>query len=194
MNADDDSARYLWPARWDEFQHYPPEPDRGPAWIKNYAKQLDDDAYLDLTLAQRGLLADLRLEFSKARARLRLDRRRLTLRLGATVYQRDLQALNQAGFLEIISRATLEQRLEQLYSRSSPRARPRSRGEVEGLKDLEPTDRSKTTPPKPPVGRTDTKSDFDPPTPNGAIEHHGVDPDAAAKINAMLEHAKPKEL
>jgi hypothetical protein len=122
---------YVWIVRWAEFQHYTPERDRAPAWIKDYTRQLDDDRYLDLTLHQRGLLADLRLAFSKARADLELDRSRLSARLGATVYQRDLEALNHAGFIEFISRETLEQRLDLLYSRSRPRARPRAREEVE---------------------------------------------------------------
>ena len=39
---------WIWVTRWDDFQHYTPEPDRAPAWIKSYTKQLDDDRYLSL--------------------------------------------------------------------------------------------------------------------------------------------------
>jgi hypothetical protein len=122
---------FIWISRWEEFQHYAPERDRPPAWIKEYTKQLDDDRYRDLTQHQRGLLASLRLAFSKARADMKLDRGKLSARIGATVYQRDLDALNHAGFIELISREVLDQRLDHLYRSSSPRARPLARREVE---------------------------------------------------------------
>lgn len=128
---------YIWISRWEDFQHYKPERDRAPAWVKMYTKQLDDDRYLDLNPTQRGLLADLRLEFSRARAELRLNRRRLTLRLGMTVYQRDIDRLNHAGFIDLISRETLEQRLDLLYRNSSPHARPRARREGEEEEEVE---------------------------------------------------------
>lgn len=136
---------YIWIVRWGDFQHYASERDRAPAWIKTYTKQLDDDRYLDLSPTQRALLADLRLAFSRARAELRLDRKRLTLRLSMTVYQRDLEALNHAGFIDFCSREVLDQRLEKFYSNSSPRARPRTRREEE--KELEKEQDLKKEPP-----------------------------------------------
>lgn len=153
----DDEKTYIWIARWEEFQHYKPERDRPPAFIKDYPKQLDDDRYRDLTLHLRGLLASLRQAFSKAGAKLELDRSKLSARVGATVYQRDLERLNHAGFIEFISRATLEWRLEKLYARARPRAR-----EEEESKDSSKTararapyngarSRSKEVPPPPAV-------------------------------------------
>lgn len=133
------AERYIWISRWEEFQHYRPERDRAPAWIKSYTKQLDDDRYLDLSSADRGLLSDLRAEFARARSRLLADRKRLSSRLGATVYQRQLDSLNRAGFIEFISRPTLEKRLEQLYS--SPRARVEVEKEKESTSKAVPVPR-----------------------------------------------------
>jgi hypothetical protein len=116
--------RYIWIARWGEFQHYKLEPHRAPAWIKQYTRQLDD-RYLDLTPGERALLHDLRAEFARARSELRADPQRLSSRIGTTVYRRQLERLNDAGFIEFLSRTALEQRLEELYASSSPE------GEVE---------------------------------------------------------------
>lgn len=60
---------YVWITRWDEFQHYKPERDRAPAWIKDYTKQMNDDRYLRLTDRQRALLRDLRDVFAVEVAR-----------------------------------------------------------------------------------------------------------------------------
>ncbi len=102
---------YIWIHRWGDFQSY--QKKRGkpwaPPWIRFYLRQLDDDAYLDLTAAERGLLHDLRAEFARTRSNLRADRERLSQRLGYTVYARQLERLNQAGFITICSRTVLEQ-------------------------------------------------------------------------------------
>jgi hypothetical protein len=145
------AERYIWISRWEEFQHYRPERDRAPAWIKDYTKQLDDDRYLELTDRQRALLRDLRDLFALKRGRLSVDVRatsepqlgherattepRLSYDLAAIsrrrnrqTYRADLKALKSAGFIEVLSRPTLELRLEKFYSPSSP---PRARIEVE---------------------------------------------------------------
>jgi hypothetical protein len=107
---------WLWVTRWPDFQHYPPERDRAPAWIKSYTKQLDDERYLDLTFAQRGVLDGIRLAFSRHRGRLPGVPSRLTQRLGGRVTYTQLEALNHAGFIELISRDELEKRLEAFYA------------------------------------------------------------------------------
>jgi hypothetical protein len=136
--------QWIWISRWREFQHYRPRPERGPAWIKDYAAQLDDWRYLELTPTQRALLTDLRRMFSAGRAQLKRSTSAIGARLQMTVYHKDLEALNHAGFIEFISRETLEKRLEELYSNS--------RAEVD--KDLkEPTKGSSGDTPRP-VQRT----------------------------------------
>ena len=171
-------VRYLWIARWREFQHYKPEPGRVPFWIKDYMKQLDADRYRSLTLAQRGLLASLRQAFSKAEAKLTCDRSKLSARLGATVYQRDLDALNHAGYIEVISRATLDRRLEEVYSCS----RPEKEKEKEKEKD----------PPLPPVdGGNDGKVGIEEARPKewrtAGGWPHGPPPDAVVAAENWID-------
>lgn len=107
--------RYVWIARWDEFQHYK---SRGewPAWIKDYTRQMTDDAYLGLTFHQRGVLQGLRLSFATARRQLLGSTSALSRRLGQRVTTDTLKALCDAGFIELVSRADLDK----LLQRSSP--------------------------------------------------------------------------
>lgn len=117
------AAVYIWITRWEDFQHYTPDRDRAPAWIKTYTKQLDDDEYRNLTADQRGLLHDLRMAFSRSHGKLTTDTRRLCHRLGYRVLTRQLDSLNRAGFIEFVSRETLELNLESFYaSRAGDRA------------------------------------------------------------------------
>jgi hypothetical protein len=129
------SDLYVWISRWSDFQHYKPERDRPPAWIKAYTKQLDDDAYLELTGTQRAILHDLRSAFARSHGKLAADTRRLSARIGLQVTSRTLERLNHAGFIELLSRETLDQRLDELYGNSSPHTRPRAR--KEGEEELE---------------------------------------------------------
>lgn len=133
---------WIWIVRWEEFQHYTPSRDRGPAWIKAYAAQLDDERYLRLTDRQRALLWDIRLMFSASRGRISYGspttlrhtsddaptslRRRsddaalISRRRNSQTRNADIEALNHAGFIEIVSREGLEQRLEKLYASRAP--------------------------------------------------------------------------
>lgn len=139
-SSDDDT--YIWITRWEDFQHYPPERDRAPVWLKDYTKQDDDDDYRHLTFALRGLLASLRREFARSHCKLRYtpaesarrsrddlatSQRRsrddlvaLTRRTGQRVRREHIEALNHAGFIELISRATLDTRLEEFYASRAP--------------------------------------------------------------------------
>jgi hypothetical protein len=132
---------YIWIVRWGDFQHYAPERDRAPAWIKNYTKQHDDERYTDLTLRRRAVLHDLRLAFARASGLLRCDTQKISGRILAQVRVDDIKALSDAGFIQLVSREVLEARLEDLYSRSrqpsSPRARPRAREEVDREEEVE---------------------------------------------------------
>ena len=126
---------YIWISRWEEFQHYPPDRDRAPAWIKTYTKQLSDDRYRDLTSAQRALLHDLRIELARSHGRLTSEPRRLTQRLGMRVTSAQLTSLNHAGFIEFLSRESLELALEKFYT---SRARDRAHhGDVEAEEEQE---------------------------------------------------------
>ncbi len=128
---------WIWISRWDEFQHYKPERDRGPAWIKDYTKQMLDSRYLQLTDRQRALLRDMRDVFAMTAGRLPDDHAVIARHRHRQTRDADLKALNHAGFIESVSRETLENRLEKLYASRAP-ARS-SEVEVEEEKDQEPS-------------------------------------------------------
>jgi hypothetical protein len=111
--------QYVWIPRWRDFQHYKPNPDRGPAWIKTHTAQLHDDRYLGLTDRQRSLLHDLRMMFATFRGRLGYDRRRITRQRNLQTRHDDVMALVHAGLIDICSREALELRLEEFYGGSS---------------------------------------------------------------------------
>jgi hypothetical protein len=82
---------------WTKFQHYK---DRSPSWIKVYTDLNSRDEWLGLTWGQRGLLVTAWLEYARSATHLRSETlRRLGSSAGSRYFQRDLEALNHAGFL-----------------------------------------------------------------------------------------------
>lgn len=103
--SDDDL--YIYIPNWSGpkgFQHYK---DRDPKWIKNYTRLLSHDAYADLTFHQRGILHGLWMEYARSTRQLRGSTLTLTRRLGQRVTTRDLEALNQAGFIRLVASSAL---------------------------------------------------------------------------------------
>jgi hypothetical protein len=105
------SERWIVIPRWDEFQHYR---DRNPIWIKDHVRQVRDDTYMSLELGARGLLHDLRLLYAENGGPLRESyaRTRLGAPLGASgqtlgnhsrAFRRHLEALNRAGFVQVLA-------------------------------------------------------------------------------------------
>lgn len=128
---------YIWIVRWEDFQHYAPERDRAPAWIKAYTKQHDEDEYRALTGPQRAVLHDLRIAFARARGKLTRDSRAISQRIGMRVTNATLELLNHAGYIDFISRSDLEQRLDSFYA-SRARARAHQKEvEIEEEEDVE---------------------------------------------------------
>ena len=82
---------------WERFQHYR---DRNPAWIKDYTEQLSDQAYLELSFHQRGVLHGLRMEYARSTRQIRDSTLTVSRRLGQRVSRATLDALNHAGFSE----------------------------------------------------------------------------------------------
>lgn len=97
----------------DGFQHYR---DRAPTWIKFYTRLLHDDDYLSLTGDQRAILHGLWLEYASSDGQLRLDTRSITSRLRLRVTTRQLERLNQAGFIHFYASKPLALR----YQHASP--------------------------------------------------------------------------
>lgn len=86
---------------WERFQHRDAARSNVPTWIKDFTEQLSKDEYLDLTWQQRGLLHDLRLEYARAKRQLSASTTSLSRRLGQTVRFSQLEALSDAGFIEL---------------------------------------------------------------------------------------------
>jgi hypothetical protein len=128
--------QYIWIVRWGDFQHYTPERGRGPAWIKQHTAQLSDDRYLALSSKSRSVLNDLRMVFATMRQRVPNDTRTISGLLAQRVTNVTLELLRDAGFIEFLSRAELDERVEALYSRSRskevevepPQTPPQTRG------------------------------------------------------------------
>jgi hypothetical protein len=104
------SERYIWIRNWHKFQHYGNH--RTPPWIKSYIELLSDDHYLNLSHHQRGVLHGLWLAFASSRRQLILDTRSLSRRLNGRVTTQQLEALIDAGFIEVIASNVLAERLQ----------------------------------------------------------------------------------
>jgi hypothetical protein len=85
---------------WEHFEHRDVQRyETAPPWIKLYTRELDEDAYQELSSHRRAVLLDLRRLYAAKRGRLRVDTRSITRRLGVRVTSADIKALNHAGFL-----------------------------------------------------------------------------------------------
>ena len=130
---------WIWVTRWQDFQHYAPERDRAPAWIKDYTRQMADARYLQLTDRQRALLVDLRRIHAVTTMRTPYEPAVISRHRHMRTRYDDMEALRRAGFIEVVTRKTLEQRLELFYSS------PRARVEVEGDREKEKATATKPT-------------------------------------------------
>ncbi len=87
---------------WRRFQHYDPS-RRQPPWIKTYLELLDNEDYLSLSETQRSALHGIWMAYARGRSKLRADTRTLSQRLNLRVTKRTLQALSDAGFIQIVA-------------------------------------------------------------------------------------------
>ena len=100
---------YVWIDNWEEFQHYK---DREPPWIKSYTRLMNKDEYLSLSGHRRGILHGIWLAYATSSRRLRGDTRTLSQRLQLKVLTSDIEALNHAGFIELVASNVLAKRLQ----------------------------------------------------------------------------------
>jgi len=98
---------------WRRFQHYK---NRQPKWIKVYTELMSDPAFRALTLAQRGLLISLWLEYANSRASVTIKPGYVTQIAGQRVRKGQLEALIDAGFIEVSASKPLATR----YQKASP--------------------------------------------------------------------------
>jgi hypothetical protein len=98
---------------WRRFQHYK---DRQPKWIKVYTELMSDPAFRGLTFAQRGLLISLWLEYARSRGAIRIQPGYVTAIAGQRLRNGQLEALIDAGFVEVSASKPLAKR----YQNASP--------------------------------------------------------------------------
>jgi hypothetical protein len=102
--------RYIVVDGWEKFEHYG---DRRTApWIKNYTGLLKRDEYLDLTLAQRGVLHGLWLVYAMESGEITDRPGDLSRALGARITKATLEALNHAGFISFRASAEVDEEEE----------------------------------------------------------------------------------
>jgi len=145
------SERWVVIRNWDKFQHYK---DREPLWIKVYLELANDEDWCGLSLASRGLLVSLWVEYGASRGILPL--RSIGPRIRQKVLKKTLDPLVQAGFIAL--------------SASKPLALARSREvevEVEKKKTFAHT--RKQANPKP-VDNSPGRSNVTPADPAAAVE------------------------
>jgi hypothetical protein len=107
--------RWIVVPNWEKFQHYN---DRTPVWIKVYAELNSSDEWTRLTLAERGLLVTVWLEFGRSRGQCSVGHvQRLC---GSSARVRHFEALSDAGFIEISASKPLALRY---HSRAPARSR-----------------------------------------------------------------------
>jgi hypothetical protein len=82
---------------WKCFQHYGWA--RHPAWIKNYTALLRKEEYLELTLAERGLLHGIWLAYADRRGVLHRRDVHTLSRARPSVVSRTLETLRDAGLI-----------------------------------------------------------------------------------------------
>lgn len=89
------------PRNWKDHQHADTtKRGHAPKWIKNHTRLLHDDDYRKLSGHRRAILHGLWLDYAMSGGRLRVDPKMIGSRLGLVVKMADLEALNQAGFID----------------------------------------------------------------------------------------------
>ncbi|HKE76648.1 MAG TPA: hypothetical protein VKB57_23725 [Acidimicrobiales bacterium] len=99
----DEPERWIVPTNFGKFQHRDAWRSRMPTWICDYLEQDGRDDYRSLTMAQRGVLACIRREYARSRGRLRWSAGGLSARFGSRVTERQLIALSDAGFIQVVA-------------------------------------------------------------------------------------------
>lgn len=89
---------------WKRFQHY--GLIKTPAWIKLYTSLNSHDAWNGLSMAERGLLVTIWIEYARSGGRLKTAR--IPTEDGYKYLRRHLESLNHAGFIHFSSRAEVE--------------------------------------------------------------------------------------
>jgi hypothetical protein len=111
------SGDWIVVPNWEKFQHYR---DRRPAWIKLYTALADHDEWRHLTLAARGLLVSIWIEYADSQGKIRASE--LPSRIPGKIHKKTLESLYHAGFLRTSASAPLETEKRREELKASARA------------------------------------------------------------------------
>jgi hypothetical protein len=126
-------VRYLSVKNFAHFQHYR---DRAPVWIKLYNAVMDDEAFLELSDAERGQLVLIWLLASRRENKIPNDGKAIARAIQASG-RVNLERFVTAGFLvpyqdaSTVPEHPASTTLAEPEQDASPHARPRARGEGE---------------------------------------------------------------
>jgi hypothetical protein len=130
---------YIVIPNWGKFQHYK---DRRPVWIKLYTELNSRDDWLELSDAERGLLATIWIEYARSGGRLRLSTVRSLVRSNrqwnARTYVRftaRIERLNHAGFIRLSASPEVELLLEKTSTLGAKQETPDFKEDVKTFLD-----------------------------------------------------------
>lgn len=116
---------------WAKFQHYGNR--RDAPWIKVYGELNSRDEWRGLPYSERGLLVTIWIEYMRSGGHLRVTD--LGLRGGQRVRQRSIEALNDAGFIQLSASKPLAlralARVDEEKKEKGPRKTPKKSPGVE---------------------------------------------------------------
>jgi len=97
------TGRWIAIRGWDRFQHRDVLRGVGvPPWIKVYTRLHHNDAWMTLSGHRRAILLGLWIEYAQSRQELAENTAELSRKLALRVTTRDLEALNDAGFIDFL--------------------------------------------------------------------------------------------
>ena len=82
---------------WDKYQSYK---DREPKWIKLHLALNSDDDWLGITIAERGMLTTIWVEYARSRGQLRVGK--VMQLCGKSARSKHVTSLSHAGFIRIV--------------------------------------------------------------------------------------------
>jgi hypothetical protein len=103
-------GRYIVPRNWANFQNADVWKKSGgrPPWIKLYHRLLDNDDYLALTPKRQSILVGIWMLYARKGRPILEHTASISRALGQRVSSADLEALSNAGFIEVLSRDARE--------------------------------------------------------------------------------------
>jgi len=133
---------------WDKFQHYK---NREPLWIKVYLELANDEDWCRLSLAARGLLVSLWVEYGASRGILPLGS--IAPRIRQKVLKKTIDSLVQAGFIALSASKPLalarsrevevEVEKKKTHAHTREQANPKTADNSSGRSNVTPADPAK---------------------------------------------------